>query len=87
MPLALQALIDEIMVPYLNAHVIYCGYFDHNPASRRVAEKCGFTFENIFPAVVTINPAKVNGVQDRKLGVGVLRWEREVLDKGSESVV
>ena len=33
---------------------MWCGYFEGNHASRRVQEKCGFTFHHTIPKVLTL---------------------------------
>jgi RimJ/RimL family protein N-acetyltransferase len=76
MPAVLSTLMAEIIVPYMNAHTVHGGYFEHNLASRRVFEKNGFSFETLAPDAIPINPAKLNGVEGKNVGIGVMKWER-----------
>ncbi|ETI21822.1 hypothetical protein G647_05891 [Cladophialophora carrionii CBS 160.54] len=76
MPAALRSLMAEIVVPYMNAHTVHGGYFEHNLASRRVFEKNGFSFETFVPDAFTVNPAKLNGLEGKKVGIGLMKWER-----------
>ncbi|KIX95349.1 uncharacterized protein Z520_08866 [Fonsecaea multimorphosa CBS 102226] len=80
MPAALQTLMAEVIIPHMNAHTIVGTYFEHNLASRRVFEKCGFSFEKVVPSAIAINPAKIGEAQRPKVGVGILRWERNLGD-------
>ncbi|EXJ71447.1 uncharacterized protein A1O5_05255 [Cladophialophora psammophila CBS 110553] len=80
MPAALQKLMAEIIIPHMNAHTVVGTHFEHNLASRKVFEKCGFSFETLVPNAVTINPAKIGGVEGQKVGVGVLKWQRNFAD-------
>lgn len=77
MPTALRTLMTEILIPYMNVHTLFGTYFGHNAASKRVFEKCGFTFVTMVPDAITVNEAKIGGVKGRKVGLGVMRWERE----------
>jgi RimJ/RimL family protein N-acetyltransferase len=76
MPAVLRTLMAEIIVPYMNAHTVHGAYFEHNLASRRVFEKNGFSFETLAPDAIPINPAKLNGVEGKNVGIGVMKWER-----------
>ncbi|EXJ59221.1 hypothetical protein A1O7_06653 [Cladophialophora yegresii CBS 114405] len=76
MPAALRTLLTDIAVPYMNAHTVHGGYFENNLASGKVFEKTGFVFETFVPDVFTINPAKLNGVEGKKVGTGIMKWER-----------
>ncbi|OAP61051.1 hypothetical protein AYL99_06055 [Fonsecaea erecta] len=80
MPAALRKLMAEVIIPHMNAHQIVGTYFEHNLPSRRVFEKCGFSFETVVPNAVPINPAKIGGVEGPKVGVGILRWRRQLAD-------
>ncbi|OQV04342.1 Acetyltransferase GNAT domain-containing protein [Cladophialophora immunda] len=80
MAAALQQLMAEVIIPHMNVHKLVGTYFEHNLPSRRVFEKCGFTFETVVPNAVAVNPAKIGGIEGRKVGVGVLKWERELGD-------
>ncbi len=75
MPVALRTLMAEVIIPYMNAHIVHGGFLDHNLGSRKVFEKCGFIFQGVVPNAFTINPAKVNGVQGIKVGTGTTKWE------------
>jgi len=77
MPAVLKTLMAEVLIPYFNAHHLIGGYYEHNLASKKVFEKCGFTFWKSAPDVFTINPTKINGEEGRKVGVGLMTWERE----------
>jgi RimJ/RimL family protein N-acetyltransferase len=76
MTAVLKSLMVEIIVPYMNAHTIHGGYLEHNPASRRVFEKCGYSFVGLTPNAFTINPSKLDGLEDKKVGLGLLSWVR-----------
>ena len=78
MTCVLKTVLAEIIVPYMNGHIVEGGYLEHNPASRRVFEKCGFSFVSMTADAMTINPTKVNGREGQKVGLGLLNWEREV---------
>ena len=60
MPEAVKAVIaycfDELNFDYLT-----CGHFDHNDRSRRVVEKCGFTF--LFDRVQTIPSGRTEEIR------------------------
>ncbi len=75
MPAVLKTLISEFMVPYMNLHHFTGSYLEHNRASRRVFEKCGFVFVAFQEAWVEMPEVKM-GVVGKKLGLGLLRWDR-----------
>ena len=77
MTVVLRCLMYEVMIPYMNAHTIHGGYLEHNPASRRVFEKCGWSFDRFVPNAATIPATKLNAPEDRKVGLGLLSWTRE----------
>jgi RimJ/RimL family protein N-acetyltransferase len=77
MTAVLRTLMDQVIVPLVNAHKVHGGYLEHNPASRRVFEKCGYRFDGMVPDAFTFNPNKVNGVEGKTVGLGVLTWERQ----------
>ncbi|KAJ9607653.1 hypothetical protein H2200_007731 [Cladophialophora chaetospira] len=74
MPAVLQTVMAEIL-PKHNAHTVHGSFFDHNTSSRKVFEKCGFSFQEVVPDAVIINPAKTNGIE-KKVGTGRTKWER-----------
>ena len=76
MPAVLRTLMKDLLMPYMNVHTLIATYFDHNMASRRVFEKCGFKFSNFVPDAIALSEAKT-GVKDKKVGLGVMKWERE----------
>lgn len=72
----LRTLMTEIAVPYMNVHILIGTYFEHNRASRRVFEKCGFTHVTTVPDAIEINPAKIGGAEGHKVGLGLTKWAR-----------
>ena len=80
MTAALSTLMTEIIVPYMNAHTVHATYLEHNPASRRVFEKCGFSFEGMVPDAFTVNPTKLGGAKGQNVSSGVLHWVRKSSD-------
>lgn len=69
------ALINEFMIPYMNAHIITGSYFEHNGGSRKVFEKNGFVLEKLIPDCYEL-PESKTGVKGKKVGVGIMRWTR-----------
>ncbi len=47
---------------------------EHNDASRRVFEKCGFVFEKMVSDMIEMPESKI-GEKVRKVGLGIMRWE------------
>ncbi len=78
MPLVLRTLMTKILIPCMNVHSLIGTHFEHNAASKQVFEKCGFASVALLPDAVTINEAKIGGVKGKKVGLGVMRWERKL---------
>jgi RimJ/RimL family protein N-acetyltransferase len=76
MSAALRVLLNEFMIPYMNAHIITGSYFEHNIASRKVFEKNGFVFQELIPDYLEL-PESKTGVKGTKVGMGFLKWTRE----------
>lgn len=72
----LRTIINQILVPYMNIHTLIGTYFEYNTPSRRVFEKCGFEYVQLVPGAITLPPTKTDGVIGRKVGLGVMRWQR-----------
>jgi len=77
MPAVLRTLMNEILVPYMNVHVLTGTHFEHNLPSRKVFEKCGFQSTMSVPDAVTLPATKTGGRENIKVGLGVLTWERD----------
>jgi len=77
MPVVLNTLMEKLMIPYMNIHQMNGDYYVTNKASRRVFEKCGFTFSKELPDLVEIPEAK-SGVKGMKVGLGVMSWKRKL---------
>ena len=71
MPEAVSALVDFGFTE-LELHKIEIAVYDHNPQSRRVAEKLGFSLEARLR-----KRKKIDGYYQDKLIFGLLREERE----------
>lgn len=80
MPAVVRTLLNDFLIPHMNVHHISCAFLEHNPASRRVFEKSGFSFVKIYPDVVELPEAKT-GVKGKKVGLGVVKWDREGVRK------
>lgn len=80
MSAVVRTLMHEFMIPYMNLHRSTCAFFEHNVASRRVFEKNGFSHLGWFPEVVEMPEAKT-GVKGKKVGLGVVEWERDLARK------
>ena len=80
MSAVLSSLIEEVLVPYMNAHRLIGVYFEQNLASKRVFEKCGFHFLKLVPNAVTLPEPKfkASGFEQREIGIGIMQWERPV---------
>lgn len=78
MPTVLASLIERVLIPYMNVHRLIGSYFEHNVASRRVFEKCGFQFLAFVPKAVTLPEVKfkASGFKDREIALGVMEWQR-----------
>jgi len=76
MAVVLRTLRDEFMVPYMNVWDFQGSYLEHNQASRRVFEKCGFVFDRLVKDVVELSEAKT-GVKGKMCGMGYMTWTRE----------
>lgn len=76
MSAVVHTVLHAFMVPYMNAHRLTCAFFEHNVASRRVFEKNGFTLIGWYPEIVEMSENKT-GVKGKKVGLGVLEWEKE----------
>ncbi|KAK5455197.1 hypothetical protein LTS15_005917 [Exophiala xenobiotica] len=77
MPMVLQTLISEILIPYFNLQRLEGTYFEHNVPSRKVFEKCGFEFVTVVPDAITLAPAKTGRLEGVKVGMGVMTWQRQ----------
>lgn len=79
MPTVLASLIEQVLIPYMNVHRLIGSYFEHNVASRRVFEKCGFQFLAFVPKAVTLPEVKfkASGFKDREIAIGVMHWQRD----------
>ncbi|KAE9365741.1 hypothetical protein N431DRAFT_429975 [Stipitochalara longipes BDJ] len=75
MKAAIGTIMTEVLVPYMNAHLITVSYFDHNAASRKVLEKHGFVLDKIEPDYFEL-PESKTGVKGKKIGVGFMKWTR-----------
>ncbi|KAI1630231.1 hypothetical protein EDD37DRAFT_605089 [Exophiala viscosa] len=75
MPAVLRTVIKDVLIQYMNAHIVEATYFEHNSSSKRVLEKCGFRFVQLVPDAIALPPTKTNGVTGRKVGLGVMRWQ------------
>lgn len=75
MTAVLDILTKEWLVPYMNVHHIAGGYLEHNHASRRVFEKCGWKFVKFEPDRIEL-PEAMTGVKGKKLGMGFMEWDR-----------
>jgi RimJ/RimL family protein N-acetyltransferase len=76
MPVVLKTLMEKFMIPYMNMHSAMGGYFSENLASKKVFEKCGFTFLNEIPDLIDVAELKC-GVKGKKVGLGMMRWEKK----------
>lgn len=85
MSAVLRTLISEILIPYMDVHILMGMYFAHNLASKAVFEKCGFRHLEVVPDAFTLPESKTGGKKNVKIGLGVLRWERDIAtsEKGS----
>lgn len=59
----------------MNAHLIKGIYLEHNAASKRVFEKCGFAYEGTYADVVEVAESKT-GVKGVRYGIGLMTWKR-----------
>jgi RimJ/RimL family protein N-acetyltransferase len=75
MTAVLETLTKEWLVPYMNVHHMSGSYLEHNGASRRVFEKCGWTFVKFEPDRIEL-PEVMTGVKGKKFGMGVMRWDK-----------
>jgi RimJ/RimL family protein N-acetyltransferase len=70
-------MIEKFLIPYMNVHLLFGSFFDHNIASKRVFEKNGFVFEGITPDAFELAESKT-GVKGKRVGLGMMRWERKL---------
>lgn len=77
MTAVLDVLTKEWLVPYMNVHHISASYLEHNGASRRVFEKCGWRFVKFEPDRIEL-PEVMTGTKGKKVGMGVIKWERGI---------
>jgi GNAT superfamily N-acetyltransferase len=77
MSAAMNALVHDFLVPYMNAHLITGSYFEYNSGSRKVFEKNGFVFQEIVPDFYELPESKA-GTNGKKIGVGFMKWTRNV---------
>jgi RimJ/RimL family protein N-acetyltransferase len=75
MSVALNTLLHDFCVPYMNAHLVTVSYFEHNPASRKVLERNGFVFDQMKPDFFEL-PETKTGVKGKKVGIGFVKWIR-----------
>ncbi|KIW13411.1 hypothetical protein PV08_08599 [Exophiala spinifera] len=71
----LQTVMSEVLIPGYNVHHMVATYFEHNIASKRVLEKCGFDYVTTVPNVHTLEPGKTGGQEGQTVGLGVMKWE------------
>lgn len=76
MPAVLRTMMDQVLIPYMNAHILVATYLEYNTPSRRVFERCGFDFVQFVPDAVELPPAKAGGATGSKVGLGFMRWQR-----------
>lgn len=76
MPIVLKTVIDSFFVPYFNGHHLTGSFFEHNGASKRVFEKCGFVFDKFVPEAIELAKSKT-GVKGKRAGLGRMKWEKK----------
>ncbi|KAH7346887.1 hypothetical protein BKA65DRAFT_503536 [Rhexocercosporidium sp. MPI-PUGE-AT-0058] len=73
MPAVLECVLEKVCVPYMNIHRLTRSYLDHNWGSRRVFEKCGFTFDCAVPGSVEMDEGKTR-VKGKRVGIERMKW-------------
>lgn len=75
MTAVLDTLTKKWLIPYMNVHRMSGSYLEHNLATRRVFEKCGWTFVKFEPDRIEL-PEAITGIKGKKFGMGVMKWDR-----------